>query len=224
MAGQGRGLGAERPGGRGIRRRKTGRAGDLSSNGPSRAHHFGVRWQAKRDTALARAASGVLGCSRRPKAPSPLRSAGALQSRRVGMSTAVGRGGSRCAQGGRPAGIGDAAREVPFANKVIIGRIGCGDSLVRWRDADSFFFFFAHLSALFHSFPLAGPFYRAILNGGRPGGLRARPGGQSGVVSSWEDYMPMLHILSMEKMGWGARTSPSAKRAPAARRLPAYDF
>ncbi len=43
---------------------------------PSRADHFGVRWQAERDTALAGAASGV---PRSPKAPSPLRSAGALQ-------------------------------------------------------------------------------------------------------------------------------------------------
>jgi Cu+-exporting ATPase len=41
---------------------------------PSRAGQFGVRWQARRDTALARPASGVPG----PPA-SPLRSAGALQ-------------------------------------------------------------------------------------------------------------------------------------------------
>jgi len=43
---------------------------------------FGVRWQAKRDTALARAAFGFPGRPRRPKAPSPLRSAGALQTLR----------------------------------------------------------------------------------------------------------------------------------------------
>ena len=56
---------------------------------PSPARHFGVRWQAERDTALARAESDVLGYPGRPKAPSPLppsprlrrtgRSAGALQ-------------------------------------------------------------------------------------------------------------------------------------------------
>jgi phosphoglucan,water dikinase len=46
---------------------------------PSRASRFGVRWQAERDTALARAASGAPGLPGAPKAPSPLRSAGALQ-------------------------------------------------------------------------------------------------------------------------------------------------
>ncbi|HXP62231.1 MAG TPA: COX15/CtaA family protein [Dongiaceae bacterium] len=47
-----------------------------------RTGQFGVRWQAKRDTALARAASDVHGRLRPSKAPSPLRSAGALQKTR----------------------------------------------------------------------------------------------------------------------------------------------
>jgi len=44
---------------------------------------FGVRWQAERDTALARTAAGVPGNPGLPKAPSPLRSAGALQKARA---------------------------------------------------------------------------------------------------------------------------------------------
>jgi len=48
---------------------------------PSRAGHCGVRWQAKRDTALARAVSGVPGRRWWPKSRlvGTLRSAGALQ-------------------------------------------------------------------------------------------------------------------------------------------------
>ena len=46
---------------------------------PSQAGCLGVRWQAKRDTALGGAASGAAGRRGWPKAPSPLRSAGALQ-------------------------------------------------------------------------------------------------------------------------------------------------
>jgi len=53
---------------------------------PSRADHFGVRWQTERHTALARTASGVPGHPGRPKAPSAPRSAGALQ--KTTLSTA----------------------------------------------------------------------------------------------------------------------------------------
>jgi Cu+-exporting ATPase len=56
-------------------------AASFLSPKPSRAGHFGVRWQAERDTALARAASGVPGPPGRPKSRpvGTLRSAGALQ-------------------------------------------------------------------------------------------------------------------------------------------------
>src|SRR5208337_5672535 len=49
----------------------------------------GVRWQAERDTASARAASGILGRPGRSKAPSPLRSAGALQETTLSLALAI---------------------------------------------------------------------------------------------------------------------------------------
>ena len=53
---------------------------------------------------------------------------------------------------------------------------GCGEA--------DFFYFFPHFSTLFRTFPLAGPFYRAIVNWRRPGGPGwAGRSGQSGVVS-----------------------------------------
>ena len=70
--------------------------------------------------------------------------------------------------------------------------------------------------------PHAGPFYLAIMTCRRPG---RTGGGQSAVVSSWGDYIPMIHILSREKKGRGRGASRlmvfgRLRFAPANRRLP----
>jgi len=105
----------------------------------------------------------------------------------------------------KSAGVDGGARAYNWSSLVIIGRIeGCFCLMVAWRRIFLFF------SGIFRTFPLAGPFYRAIVNWRRPGGLGwAGRSGQSGVVSLGPLYINATHIVKgkNEAAGRGDQTA-----------------